>query len=188
MGRIGAPTSEASVAARDEARLRELDRRTVRAQAAAQNGPRGTVAWGERAGAGFTFAGLVRTAVMRLAVDVTVGRQYRLTARCGLYVTGAGDSNITLWFHATTDGSDATTTSPTIRQTAQTTPANASVRDGVISRLWQPPSGASRLSLLFALEGADGARTYGIYNTSPWLAQVDIEDLGVAVAASGTDF
>lgn len=182
------PTSQGSVAARDEARLRELDRRTIRAQQEAQNGPRGVVAWRDRVAAGFTFPGLTRTAVMRVRVDVAPGRQYLLVARCGLYVTGATDSYVTLWLHATTDGSDAATTSPTIRQAAQTTPANASVRDGHIERLWQPAAGVATVSLLLAVEGADAARTYGVFNTSPWVPQLWIEDRGVAVAASGDDF
>jgi len=183
VSRVGRPFQGDDV--RNEARLRELDRKTAgiaavaqAAQEAVASGSLGDVGWTEVTSSVTGLVGGTRTAVALLAdVPVLAGRHYRVHAVLSPYSTdGSTPTFADAFLLYTLDGSDPTTSSPVLVQGLGYYPSGGIPVTAHLTRRFVPGADAP-LSLLLAVTGQSG-RAHAVAGSATAPIQVWVEDIG----------
>ncbi|GAY12028.1 hypothetical protein [Pseudonocardia sp. N23] len=193
MGRIGETTSEASEAQRTEGRLRELDRKAMRAQRAAAGGARGVVAGGlvvKTSGSATTSGTTPATgaAILSAAVTMPYGRTFEVRVP-NLGFTSVSPGFVIAQITHTLDGS-APTASSTVLDTG-TSDTSGSGR-GLNMVGWVSlarPVGVDDSAIDVPLKvlvtfWAGLAGTYTAQAAPTWPAKLVIEDKGPALVVA----
>lgn len=193
MGRIAETTSDASAARRDEARLRELDRKALRAQQVAAGGARGIVPGGlvlVTSGGPTTSGSTPATgaSVLSASVALPYGRQFEVRVpNLGFNSVAAGFVIAQITY--TIDGSDPTVTS-TVLDTA-TTDTSGSTRGlnmtgfVAVARPLGVDDTVTGVTLKVLVSFWAGlAGTYTVQTHPTWPAKLVIEDKGPAAVAA----
>lgn len=188
MGRIGAPTSDDAAARRDEARLRELDRKALRAVEAAQAGPRGIIAMTKKTTGPVTTTATTSAgaaSVIAVSAFLTFDRLYAVYApNLGLFGPGGQLAIVQILY--TLDGSAPSATSTQLVQTTCDTSGSSRAAHPfeTISVSRGPSTPALDTGVTFrglvTLFGT-GAGSYTCVAQPGWPQQLIVEDKGIVL-------
>ena len=194
MGRIEVPTDHTQQHADIQRQLDEQARRTIPGTGQLSSYSTGIVGYRIRLiGNKYPVGTGTDVAVMDISAPVTEGRIYKVSARAGLWVDGAGDATIESTISYTVDGTAPTTASQCLRVITTLVGQFGDVRESSIDQLLVAPPDCTTLRCLYFVHGAHSGRTYGVYSPAPgsfrpWPVEMWITDMGGAPAITGADY
>ncbi|MGI5245410.1 hypothetical protein [Dactylosporangium sp. CA-139066] len=148
------------------------------------DGPRGILA--RRARTTASTGTTSEQGVIRLAASVVSGRAYRIWTSPLVYLSNTANDVVAGRLRYTTDGSNPTTSSTILTQGSAIEPASISEASAIAVPYYPATSHTLTVMLSCVRIGGTGTVSLNVGTANPTIDLV-IEDMGLAVANSGTD-